>query len=52
MDRGLKTSELMQELKKCIDNFGDLYVYKEKNGDARPIYCINHYPNTDYVELI
>ena len=35
MNRGLKTSELMQELKKCIDNFGDLYVYKEKNGDAK-----------------
>lgn len=52
MNRGLKTSELIQELKKYIDNFGDLYVYKEKNGDVRPIYCINHYQNTDYVELI
>ena len=52
MNRGLKASELVQELEKCIDNFGDLYVYKEKNGDVRPIYCINHYQNTDYVELI
>ena len=32
-------------------SFEDLYVCKEKNGDIRPIYFINHYPNTDYFEL-
>ena len=49
--RGIKASELIKELKKYISQFGDLYVCKEKNGDIRPIFFINHYPNTDYFEL-
>ena len=49
--RGIKASELIKELKKYIDQFGDLYVCKDKNGDIRPIFFITHYPNTDYIEL-
>ncbi len=49
--RGIKASELIKELKKFMNEFGDLYVCKERNGDIRPIYFITHYPNTDYLEL-
>ena len=49
--RGIKTSELIKQLKTYKNKFGDLYVYKEKGGDVSPIYFVNHYPNTDYFEL-
>ena len=49
--RGIKTSELIKQLKTYKSKFGDLYVYKEKGGDVSPIYFVNHYPNTDYFEL-
>jgi len=50
--KGIKASELIKELEKYIDQFGDLYVGKDKNGDVWPILFINHHPNTDYIELI
>ena len=49
--RGVKASELIKQLKTYMEKFGDLYVYKEKCGDVRPIYFVNHYSNTDYFEL-
>ena len=49
--KGIKASELIKQLKTYMNKFGNLYMYKEKNGDVRPINFINHYPNTDYFEL-
>lgn len=49
--RGIKTSELIKQLETYMNKFGDLYVCKEKGGDVRPIYFVNHYTNTDYFEL-
>ena len=49
--RGIKASELIKQLRIYINKFGDLYICKDKNGDAFPIYSLNHYPNTDYFEL-
>lgn len=51
MNRGIKASELVQKLQDLIKEYGDLDVYKEQNGNIRPIYFITHYPNTDYFEL-
>ena len=50
--RGIKASELIEELQKYIKEFGDLYIYKEVNGNSRPIYCINHYPNENKFEIL
>ncbi len=52
MDRGVKASELIKLLQDLISQYGDLDVYKERNGDARPIYFVEYYSNTDYFELI
>ena len=49
--KGIKASELIKELKKYIKNYGDLYICREKNGDARPIHFITYFPNSDYFEL-
>jgi hypothetical protein len=49
--RGIKASELVKQLKTYINKFGDLYVFKEKNGNIYPVHFINHFPNTDYFEL-
>lgn len=48
---GIKASELIKQLKIYISKFGDLNVYKEKNGNIYPVHFINHFPNTDYFEL-
>lgn len=48
---GIKASDLIKELKIYMNKFGDLYVFKEKNGDIRPIHSITHYPNSEYFEL-
>lgn len=48
---GIKASDLIKELKIYMNKFGDLYVCKNINDTSRPIYCISHYPNTDYFEL-
>ena len=48
---GIKASALIKELNLYINKFGDLYVYKEKNGNIYPIHCITHYPNSECFEL-
>ena len=50
--RGIKASELIEELQKHIEKFGDLYVYKDSNGNSRPVYCVSHYPNENKFEIL
>jgi len=52
MNRGVKASELIKKLQSLIDEYGDLEVYKDRNGDARPIYCADYYKNENRFELI
>lgn len=50
--KGIKASELIKQLKIYMNKFGDLYICKENEKEICPICSINHYPNTDYFELI
>ena len=52
MNRGVKALELIKKLQSLIDEYGDLEVYKDRNGDARPIYCADYYKNENRIELI
>ena len=40
MNRGVKASELIQKLETLIQQYGDLEVYKDTNGNARPVYIV------------
>lgn len=51
MDRGVKASELIKLLQDLISQYGDLDVYKERNGDARPIYFVEYYQKENHFEL-
>ena len=51
MDRGIKASELIKKLQDLIEKHGDLEVYKERNGNARPIYFVDHYQQENHYEL-
>lgn len=52
MNRGVKASELIKKLQSLISQYGDLDVFKEHNGNARPIYCVDYYKNENRFELI
>jgi hypothetical protein len=51
MDRGVKASELIKLLQSLISQYGDLDVYKEHNGNARPIYFVEYYQPENHFEL-
>ena len=51
MNRGLLASELINLLNNLIDKYGDLEVYKETNGNTRPIYFGEYYPLEKHFEL-
>ena len=52
MNRGVKASELILKLQLLMEQYGDCEVYKDRNGDARPIYCADYYKNENRIELI
>lgn len=51
MDRGVKASELIKLLQDLISQYGDLDVFKERNGNARPIYFVEYYQPENHFEL-
>jgi len=51
MDRGVKASELIRLLQSLISQYGDLDVFKERNGNARPIYFAEYYQPENHFEL-
>lgn len=51
MNRGVKASELIKLLQDLISQYGDLDIYKERNGDARPIYFAEYYQKENHFEL-
>ena len=51
MDRGVKASELIRLLQDLISQHGDLDVFKERNGSARPIYFAEYYQQENHFEL-
>lgn len=51
MDRGVKASELIRLLQSLISQYGDLNVFKERNGNASPIYFAEYYKPENYFEL-
>jgi len=50
--RGVKASELIKKLQSLIKQYGDLEVYKDRNGNTRPIYCVDFIKNENIFELI
>lgn len=51
MIRGLTASELINRLQSLIDKYGDVEVFKERNGNARPIYFAEYYQTENHIEL-
>ena len=52
MDRGVKASELIRLLQDLISQHGDLDVFKERNGSARPIYFAEYYQQENHFEFL
>ena len=50
--RGIKASELIEKLQSLIEQYGDLEVYKDRNGNARPIYWADFIKNENRFELV
>lgn len=51
MNRGMKASELIEKLQRLTSLYGDLEVFKERNGDARPIYFADYYQKENHFEV-
>lgn len=51
MNRGLTASELIERLQKLMEQHGDIEVFKERNGNARPIYFVDYYQKENHFEV-
>jgi len=51
INRGITASELIKSLQKLVDEYGDVPVYQQKNGNIRPIYFAEYYKLEKHIEL-
>lgn len=50
-NRAIKASELIKLLQSFMSQYGDLGVFKERNGNASPIYFVEYYQPENHFEL-
>jgi hypothetical protein len=52
MSRGIKASELVKRIQQLIDQYGDLYIYKDIVRDARPAYWVDYNQLNNRFEIV